>query len=154
MEDERKEKRMEVLAGLEDALEEIESGEGLSTFVEGHGFQSRRFRFEWHEPVLHISYDLPTGRVLASEEAQKADDEEAAAAIRMAILVFRAMLDGRTEELEDGSVCLWCDEDGARYAIYDPDGSLVDKGDGWAVLIPPLETLFRDVSATLAIFWG
>jgi hypothetical protein len=75
MEDKLKEKRMEALAGLEDALEEIESGEGLSTFVEGHGLQSRRFRFEWHEPVLHISYDLPTGRVLASEEERKADDE-------------------------------------------------------------------------------
>lgn len=93
---------MEALAGMEDALEEIESGEGLSTFVEGHGLQSRRFRFEWHEPVLHISYDLPTGRVLASEEDRKADDEEAAAAIRMAILVFRAMLDGKIGEDGDG----------------------------------------------------
>ncbi len=102
MEDKLKEKRMEALAGLEDALEEIESGEGLSTFVEGHGLQSRRFRFEWHEPVLHISYDLPTGRVLASEEDRKADDEEAAASIRMAILVFRAMLDGKIGEDGDG----------------------------------------------------
>ena len=148
------EKRLEALAALEDALEEIEGGDGLSTFVEGHGLQSRRFRFEWHEPVLHISYDLPTGRVLAPVEAQKADDEEAAAAIRLAILVFRAMLDGRTEELEDGSVWLWCDEDGARYAIYGSDGSLEDKGDGWAVLMPPLEILFRDVSKTLAVFWA
>ena len=49
-----KEKRMEALAGLEEALEEIKNGEGLSTFVEGHGLQSRRFRFEWLEPSLQI----------------------------------------------------------------------------------------------------
>ncbi len=52
-------------ARLENALEEIKSGEGLSTFVEGHGLQSRRFRFEWHEPSLDISFELPTGRVLS-----------------------------------------------------------------------------------------
>ena len=43
-------KRIEAIAGLENALNEIESGEGLSTFVEGHGLQSHRFRFEWSEP--------------------------------------------------------------------------------------------------------
>jgi hypothetical protein len=154
MEDTLKEKRMEAVAGLEDALEEIESGEGLSTFVEGHGLQSRRFRFEWREPGLEISYDLPTGRVLAPEEDQQADDAEAASAIRLALLVFRAIHDGRTAELEDGLVGVSCDEDGAHYVVYGPDGSLVDKGDGWSVLIPPLETLFRDVSKTLAIFWA
>lgn len=39
-----KEKRIETIAELENALEGIESGEGLSTFVEGHGLNSHRFR--------------------------------------------------------------------------------------------------------------
>ena len=39
-------KREVALAALEDALDEVDSGEGLSTFVEGYGLQSRRFRFE------------------------------------------------------------------------------------------------------------
>ena len=68
------EKRRETIAELENALEEIESGEGLSTFVEGHGLNSHRFHFEWREPLLNLSYDLPTGRVLSPEEGQKADD--------------------------------------------------------------------------------
>ena len=42
-----KENRIETIAELENALEEIESGEGLSTFVEGHGLHSHRFRFEF-----------------------------------------------------------------------------------------------------------
>ena len=67
------ERRAEALVELEDALEEIESGEGLSTFVEGHGIQSRVFRFEWREPALQISYELPTGRVLSGEDAEKDD---------------------------------------------------------------------------------
>ena len=71
------EKRIEAIAELENALEEIESGEGLSTFVEGHGLQSHRFRFEWSEPLLQISYDLPTGRILSPEDDQKSDDAEA-----------------------------------------------------------------------------
>ena len=48
MEDLMERERIEAVAGLETALEEIKSGEGLSTFVEGHGLQSRRFRFGWH----------------------------------------------------------------------------------------------------------
>ena len=98
-----KEKRIETIAELENALEEIESGEGLSTFVEGHGLNSHRFRFEWREPLLHISYDLPTGRVLSPEEDQKADDAEAGAAIRLAIVLLRAFAQGKPESFEDGS---------------------------------------------------
>ena len=75
MEDLVERERIEAVAGLENALEEIKSGEGLSTFVEGHGLQSRRFRFEWHEPSLDISFELPTGRVLSGDEDVKADED-------------------------------------------------------------------------------
>ena len=32
-----REKRAEAIAALEDALDEVDGGEGLSAFVEGHG---------------------------------------------------------------------------------------------------------------------
>ena len=107
------EKRIEAIAALENALEEIESGGGLSTFVEGHGLQSHRFRFEWSEPLLHISYDLPTGRVLSSEDDQKADDAEVGAAIRLALVLLRAFENGKPESFEDGTLSVSCDDDGA-----------------------------------------
>ena len=88
MDDTLEERRAEALVELEDALEEIVSGEELSSFVEGHGIQSRVFRFEWSEPSLQISYELLTGRVLSGEEAEKRDEAEIAAAIRMAILLL------------------------------------------------------------------
>jgi len=152
IDDEMKNERAEAIAGLEDALDEIESGEGLSTFVEGHGLQSRRFRFEWHEPSLQISYDLSTGRVLAPEDDQKADDAEVGAAIRLALVLLRAVQDGKTEAFEDGILRVECDESGARYAINAPDGSVIDEGNGWSGLVYRLETLFRDSEEELIIF--
>ena len=148
-----KEQRMEAVAGLEAALDEIESGEGLSTFVEGHGLQSRRFRFEWIEPSLQISYDLPTGRVLSPEDDQDADDAEAGAAIRLALVLLRAVQDGKTEAFEDGILSVSCDDSGARYAIHAQDGSVIDEGDGWSGLVSRLETLFGDLAEKVMIFW-
>ena len=147
-----KEKRMEALAGLEEALEESQNGEGLSTFVDGHGLQSRRFRFEWLEPSLQISYDLPTGRVLSPEEDQKADDEEVEAAIRLALVLFQAVQDGKTEVFEDGMLSVSCDDNGAHYALYAPDGSVKDEGDGWGGLVSRLEGIYRDSEEELIIF--
>ena len=152
IDDDLKEKRMEALAGLEEALEEIKSGEGLSTFVEGHGMQSRRFRFEWREPSLQISYDLPTGRVLSPEEDQKADDEEVVATIRLALVLFQAVQDEKTEVFEDGMLSVSCDDNGARYALYAPDGSVKDEGDGWGGLVSRLEAIYRDSAEELIIF--
>ena len=39
--------REESIAELKAALEELESGEGLSRFVGGHGLMSRMFAFSW-----------------------------------------------------------------------------------------------------------
>ncbi len=146
------EKRMEAVARLEDALDEIKSGEGLSTFVEGHGLQSRRFRFEWLEPSLQISYDLPTGRVLSSENEQKADDVEVGAAIQLALVLLQAVQDGKTEVFEDGLLSVSCDDNGAHYALYAPDGSVKDEGDGWGGLVSRLEAIYRDSAEELIIF--
>ena len=148
-----KEKRIETIAELENALEEIESGEGLSTFVEGHGLNSHRFRFEWSEPLLHISYDLPTARALSPEEDQKADDAEAGAAIRLAIVLLRAFAQGKPESFEDGSLSVYCDDDGARYEIRADDGSVIDEEEGWSGLASRLEGIFGNLAEEQVIFW-
>ena len=145
--------RAEAVAGLEDALGEIEGGVGLSTFVEGHGLQSRRFRFEWSEPSLHISYDLPTGRVLSPEEDQNADDAEVGAAIRLALVLLRATQDGKAEAFEGGVLSVSCDDSGASYAIHAPDGRVIDEGDGWSGLISRLEGLFGGSADNVMIIW-
>jgi hypothetical protein len=147
------ERRAEALVELEDALEEIESGEGLSTSVEGHGIQSRVFRFEWSEPKLQISYELPTGRVLSGEDAEKDDEAEIAAAIRMALILLRAARDGKLEEACYGSVSVSCDETGAQYAIRAEDGSMIDESEGWSGLVSRLEGVLGDASDDLVVIW-
>ena len=146
-------KRIEAIAGLENALNEIESGEGLSTFVEGHGLQSHRFRFEWNEPLLQISYDLPTGRILSPEEDQKMDDAEAGAAIRLALVLLRAFENGTPQEFEDGTLSVSCDDDGAHYEILAEDGSVIDAEEGWSGLASRLESVFGDLAEDLTIIW-
>ena len=76
-------KRAEVVEELRAAFTELESDEGLTRFIGGHGVQSRVFEFEWSEPALEISFRIPYARVLSDEESQKEDDAEIGAAIRM-----------------------------------------------------------------------
>lgn len=147
------ERRAEALVELEGALGEIESGEGLSTFVEGHGIQSRVFRFEWSEPKLQISYELPTGRVLSGEEAEKRDEAEIAAAIRMALVLLRTVRDGKMEEAGYGSISVSCDDDGASYAIRAEDGSLIEESEGWSSLVKRLEDVLGDAVEDMVIIW-
>ena len=147
------ERRAEALVELEEALEEIEGGEGLSTFVEGHGIQSRAFRFEWSEPKLQISYELPTGRVLSGEEAEKRDEAEIAAAVRMALVLLRSARDGKIEGAGYGSISVSCDDDGARYAIRAEDGSTIAESEGWSSLVKCLEDVLGDASEDLVVIW-
>lgn len=145
--------RSSAAANLEAALQEIELGEGLSTNVEGHGIQSRVFRFDWREPALQISYELPTGRVLSGEETQKRDDAEISAAIRMALILLRAVMDGKIAVAGYGSVSVSCDDSGARYAIYAPDGNLIEEAEGWTGLVARLENIFDESSEEFVIIW-
>ena len=51
-------------------LEEVLAGVGggvPARFVEGHGLESRRFRFNWDGRALKLDFDLPCWRVLADE---------------------------------------------------------------------------------------
>ena len=149
MENDIESRRAAALAELKAAFDELESGRGLTHLVGGHGIQSRVFEFEWREPSLEISFRLPYGRVLSDEAAQKDDDAEIGAAIRMAILLLTTA--GRMESAPRMEVS--CDDRGAAYAVYVADGELEDSGTDWAPLVKRLAAEFGNASEPLAIIW-
>ena len=143
-------KRADAVEELRAAFAELESGEGLTRLVGGHGIQSRVFEFEWSEPALEISFRIPYARVLSDEASQKDDEEEISAAIRMAILLLSTV--GRMESVSQISVS--CDDRSTSYAVYSADGELEDSGGDWAPLVRRLESELGDSSTEpLAIIW-
>ena len=144
--------REDAIAELRAALGELESGEGLSRFVGGHGLMSCLFEFQWNEPALEIDFRLPYARVLAEEESQKEDDAEIGAAIRMAILLLTVAAEGKL--LFDGEAALYvsADEDGASYSIKGPNGEMVDAGDDWASLVERLNAGISD-DGDIQVIW-
>ena len=152
MDDNTAETRKGTIAALNAALEELESGEGLSRFVDGHGLMSRRFEFEWREPKLEIDFRLPYARVLADEESQQDDDAEIGAAIRMAILLLT--VDGeKADDIDGMSLSVWVDENGAGYSIRDVEGEVVDSGDDWSGLVHRLESALPEGEESLSVIW-
>ena len=142
-------RRAEAVEDLRAAFAELESGEGLTRFVGGHGIQSRVFEYEWSDPALEISFRIPYARVLSDEASQKEDDEEIGAAIRMAILLLSTA--GRMESVSRLEVS--CDDRGTAYAIYSANGELEDSGADWAPLVKRLEVEFGDDSESLSVIW-
>lgn len=142
-------KRAEAVEELRAAFAELESGEGLTRLVGGHGIQSRVFEFEWSEPALEISFRIPYARVLSDEASQKDDEEEVGAAIRMAILLLTTA--GRMESVSRLEVS--CDDRGTAYAVYSADGELEDSGADWMPLVKRLESEFGDAPESLSIIW-
>lgn len=144
--------REDVIAELRAALGELESGEGLSRFVGGHGLMSCLFEFQWNEPALEIDFRLPYARVLAEEESQKEDDAEIGAAIRMAILLLTVVAEGKL--LLDGEAALFvsADEDGASYSITGPNGEMVDAGDDWVSLVERFNAVIPD-DGDIQVIW-
>ncbi len=142
-------KRADAVEELRAAFAEIESGEGLTRFVGGHGIQSRVFEFECSDPALEISFRIPYARVLSDEATQKEDDEEIGAAIRMAILLLT--LAGRMESVS--RIAVSCDDRGTTYAVYSADGELEDSGTDWMHLVKRLEAGLGDAPETLSIIW-
>ena len=140
-------RRTEAAEALRGAFAELESGEGLTSFVGGHGFQSRVFEFAWSDPELEISFRIPYARVLSDEASQREDDAEIGAAIRMAILLLSTA--GRIGPRIEVS----CDDRGTTYAIYDSDGELEDSGTDWTPLVKRFETELGDASEPLSIIW-
>ena len=142
-------KRAEAVEELRAAFAALESGEGLTRLAGGHGIQSRVFEFEWDEPALGIRLRLPYARVLSDEAAQKEDEEEIGAAIRMAI--FLLAMAGRMES--ESRIEVSCDDHGTAYAVYAADGELEDSGTDWAPLVKRFETEFGAAAEPLSIIW-
>ena len=145
--------RTEAAEALRAALGELESGNALSGFVEGHGLQSWHFVFSWRSDWLSIEYRLPYARVLSGEDAMSLDNARIGAAIRMAILLLA--LDSGEALLHDGEATLSVEagEYGVRYAITDPDGEEVDSADDWQPLIARLENDISSAGESLQIIW-
>ena len=143
----------ETIEELQAALAELESGEGLSRFVEGHGLQSRFFAFSWSSDWLSIEYRLPYARVLSGEEEMSFDNARIGAAIRMAILLLSST--SAEALLHDGEAALSVEagESGARYAITDRDGEEIDSADDWQPLISRLENDISSAGESLQIIW-
>ena len=141
--------RAEAVEELRAAFAELESGEGLTRLVGGHGIQSRVFEFEWSDPALEMSFRIPYARVLSDEASQKEDDEEIGAAIRMAILLLTMVGHiGSASRIE-----VSCSERGTTYAVYSADGELEDSGTDWAPLVKRLEAELDDAPESLSIIW-
>ena len=142
-------KRAEAAEELRAAFAELESDEGLTRFIGGHGVQSRIFEFEWSEPALEISFHIPYARVLSDEESQKEDDEEIGAAIRMAILLLTTAGHGGSASRIEVS----CDDRGTSYAVYAQDGELEDSGTDWSPLVRRLGAELDNAPEALSIIW-
>ena len=145
--------RAETVEALRFALGELESGNALSGFVEGHGLQSRYFVFSWSSDWLSIEYRLPYARVLSGEEEMGFDNARIGAAIRMAILLLSST--SAEALLHDGEALLSVEagESGARYAISDRDGEEIDSADDWQPLISRLENDISSAGESLQIIW-
>ena len=149
MDNDMETKRAAAIAELRAALTDLESGEGLTRLVGGHGIQSRVFEFAWNEPALEIDFRLPYGRLLSDEESQKNDDAEIGAAIRMAILLLT--LAGRPDAASRIEVA--CDDRGTTYAVYAADGDLEDSGADWSPLVRRLETVLGGETEAVSVIW-
>ena len=144
----RDDERLAAIADLKVALEELDTEEGLTSFVEGHGMQSLFFVWRWDDEKRRVDFHLPYARVLETEGEQKDDNEEIAAAIKMAILLL-SLGDAMEERIE-----IECDEDGTRYSVRTTDGELADSGDDWRVLVKRIEsTIPEDVDSNITIIW-
>ena len=149
MENDIESSRAAALAELKAAFAELESGQGLTRLVGGHGIQSRVFEFEWDEPTLGIRFRLPYARLLQDEAAQKADDEEIGAAIRMAMLLLATAERMASESRIEVS----CDDRGTAYAVYSADGELEDSGTDWSPLVKRFEIESGTAAEPLSIIW-
>ena len=134
----------ETIEELRAALAELESGEGLLRFVEGHGLQSRVFAFSWESEGLSIDFELPCERVLSDEEDQALDAARIGAALRMAILLLSVAAEGKLLAEGEARISVSADEDGARYAIVGPDGAEIDAGEDWDPLVARLDAALPD----------
>ena len=142
----------ETIEELRAALAELESGEGLSRFVEGHGLQSRVFVFSWESEELSIDFVLPCERVLSDEEERALDALRVGSALRLAILLLSAAAEGRLLAEGEAGLSVAAAEDGVRYAVSGPDGGVIDEAEDWDPLVARLDAALPD-GDDVQIFW-
>ena len=142
----------ETINELRAALAELESGEGLSRFVEGHGLQSRVFVFSWESEELSIDFVLPCERVLSDEEERALDALRVGSALRLAILLLSAAAEGRLLAEGEAGLSVAADEDGVRHAVSGPDGGVIDEAEDWDPLVARLDAALPD-GDDVQIFW-
>lgn len=142
----------ETIEELRAALAELESGEGFSRFVEGHGLQSRVFVFSWESEELSIDFVLPCERVLSDEEERALDALRVGSALRLAILLLSAAAEGRLLAEGEAGLSVAADEDGVRYAVSGPDGGVIDEAEDWDPLVARLDAALPD-GDDVQIFW-
>ncbi len=142
----------ETIEELRAALTELESGEGLSRFVEGHGLQSRVFVFSWESEELSIDFELPCERVLSDEEERALDALRVGSALRLAILLLSAAAEGRLLAEGEAGLSVAADEDGVRYVVSGPDGGVIDEAEDWDPLVARLDAALPD-GDDVQIFW-
>ena len=141
------------LEELRVAIAELESEDGLSRFVEGHGLQSRRFEFAWSDGTLSLEFRLPYARVLADEEDQAEDAANVGGALRLAILLIAADAEGRLLADGEASLSVSADASGLRYAFADKDGETLDSGNDWSPLMARLAAAFPGENGGVEIIW-
>ncbi len=152
--EENESQRMSVIEELRAELNGFEAGEGLSRFVDGHGLQSNMFRFDWDDPMLRISFELPYACVLSEEEQQADDNAEISASIRMAILLLVAAEGGTLLQEGEARLSVTHDGDSFGWAVYDADGYLLDDAEEWDSLAARLEnTVSSDAENAVSIIW-
>ena len=141
------------LNNLRAAIAGLENGEGPAPFIEGHGLQSRRFRFNWSDEALSIDFDLPCSCVLSDEESRREDDAAIGAACRMAVLLLYAQEAGTLLRDDEARLMVSCDRSGNHYAVLDARGEALDSGDDWSVLAARLEVAFGENASGVAVIW-
>jgi hypothetical protein len=132
-------KREEAITDLLAALNEINSGTEMTHFVNGHGLQSRYFKFAWNDPALGIDFRLPYDCVLSDAETQKANTWEIGAALRLAVLLLDAANRGALFQKGEDFLNISLDEGGAQYRIFSSEGDQIESGEGLEALVRRLE---------------
>ena len=146
--------RADIIDALDGALVQLESGESLSNFVEGHGLNSGFFRLHWDEPTLRIDFELPYACVLQDTEDLADDDNEISASIRMAILLLIAAGNGTLLQNGEARLSVFNDGDSIGWTVYGTDEDILDDADDWDSLAARLENAVPvDDKNSKSIIW-
>lgn len=153
------EARREAAEELRRLLAEFEAGaEPVSAFAQGHGIQSRVFRFSFGDESLSIDCDIPLQPLLSGEETREESNRRVAAAVRVCILLLS--LAGERTETDSGSggpalgsATFSCDARALDFRFSDGEGETIHSGNDWESLAAALSSLDDPSRQDLQILW-